>query len=46
MAAGKNNIAKESAERVIAITHVIDVPRSCVFKAWTDPKLVAQRLGS
>jgi uncharacterized protein YndB with AHSA1/START domain len=33
------------AEREITITRVFDAPRALVFKAWTDPKHVAQWWG-
>ena len=32
-------------ERTIVITRVFDAPRDLVFKAWTDPKHVAQWWG-
>src|ERR1700730_7092158 len=37
--------ARESAERELKITRVFDAPREMVFKAWTDPKLLAQWWG-
>ena len=37
--------ARESAERKLKITRVFDAPREVVFKAWTDPKLLAQWWG-
>ena len=37
--------ARESAERELKITRVFDAPREVVFKAWTDPKLLAQWWG-
>jgi uncharacterized protein YndB with AHSA1/START domain len=33
------------AEREIVLTRVFDAPRALVFKAWTDPKLMAQWWG-
>ena len=33
------------AEREITITRVFDAPRAMVFKAWTDPKQIAQWWG-
>jgi uncharacterized protein YndB with AHSA1/START domain len=39
MAAG-NSVA--APERTIVVTRVFDAPREMVFKAWTDPKQVAQ----
>jgi uncharacterized protein YndB with AHSA1/START domain len=35
----------ELDERTIVITRVFDAPRELVFKAWTDPKHVAQWWG-
>ena len=35
----------ESAERVLVIERIFDAPPSLVFKAWTDPKQVAQWWG-
>lgn len=32
-------------ERVITMTHVFDAPRELVFKAWTDPRHLAQWWG-
>src|ERR1700730_17678211 len=37
--------ARESAERQLKITRVFDAPREVVFKAWTDPKQLAQWWG-
>jgi uncharacterized protein YndB with AHSA1/START domain len=39
MATG-NFVPKEEHELVV--TRVFDAPRELVFKAWTDPKIVAQ----
>jgi uncharacterized protein YndB with AHSA1/START domain len=36
---------KLTAERSVTITRVIAAPREKVFKAWTDPKLLAQWWG-
>jgi uncharacterized protein YndB with AHSA1/START domain len=32
-------------EQELVLTRVFDAPRELVFKAWTDPKQVAQRWG-
>lgn len=45
MAARKNSSATKSAERETVITHIINAPRALVFKAWTDPKQMAQWWG-
>src|SRR2546425_388107 len=37
--------AIESSERELVITRVFDAPRDLVWKAWTDPKHVAQWWG-
>ena len=37
--------AKPAAERELTITRIIDAPRELVFKAWTDPKHLAQWWG-
>jgi len=37
--------AMESSEREIVITRVFNAPRELVFRAWTDPKHVAQWWG-
>jgi uncharacterized protein YndB with AHSA1/START domain len=34
-----------SAQREVAVTRVFDAPRELVWKAWTDPKLVARWWG-
>lgn len=43
------HIAKQyapgDAEREITLTRVYDAPRALVFKAWTDPELVAKWWG-
>jgi len=41
----RNNEATNTAEREIVTTRVFDAPRELVFKAWTDPKHVAQWWG-
>ena len=40
-----NSTSREPDERTIVITRVFDAPRDLVFKAWTDPKHVAQWWG-
>jgi uncharacterized protein YndB with AHSA1/START domain len=37
----RNPVATSTADREIVVTRVFDAPRALVFKAWTDPKLVA-----
>jgi uncharacterized protein YndB with AHSA1/START domain len=32
-------------ERTVTITRVFDAPRDLVWKAWTDPKMIAQWFG-
>src|SRR5260370_38402582 len=44
LSAGSSGTA-ESAERVLVIERIFDAPRNLVFKAWTDPKQVAQWWG-
>ncbi len=39
------HLTKSSGERVVNITRVFDAPRTLVFKAWTDPKQMAQWWG-
>lgn len=41
----KNDLTNAQSECEIVITRVFDAPRSLVFKAWTDPKHVAQWWG-
>ena len=43
--AGRNNSDAKPAERSVVITRIFDAPRELVFKAWTDPKHVAQWWG-
>ncbi len=43
MAAG--NQAANSADRTLTVTRVFDAPRELVFKAWTDPKHLANWWG-
>jgi uncharacterized protein YndB with AHSA1/START domain len=45
MAAGKSNPLEKPADRELVITRIFDAPRELVFKAWTDPKHVAQWWG-
>jgi uncharacterized protein YndB with AHSA1/START domain len=35
----------DTSDREIVVTRVFDAPRSLVFKAWTDPKHLAQWYG-
>jgi uncharacterized protein YndB with AHSA1/START domain len=35
----------DTSDREIVVTRVFDAPRSLVFKAWTDPKHLAQWFG-
>ena len=35
----------DGRERELVITRIFDAPRALVFKAWTDPKHVAQWWG-
>ena len=44
MATG-SNVATQTDERPLVITRVFDAPRNLVFKAWTDPKHLAQWWG-
>ena len=41
----KSDTTEDAAERDFVLTRVFDVPRSLVFKAWTDPKHMAQWWG-
>jgi uncharacterized protein YndB with AHSA1/START domain len=41
----KNNSVAQKKEREIVITRVIDAPRQLVFRAWTDPKIMARWFG-
>jgi uncharacterized protein YndB with AHSA1/START domain len=41
----KSSDTKSSLDRELVITRVFDAPRSLVFKAWTDPKHMAQWWG-
>ena len=45
MATRGNNPAQKLAKRDLVITRIFDAPRELVFKAWTDPKHVAQWWG-
>jgi len=40
-----SNAATKPGERELVITRVFDAPRALVFKAWTDPKHLAQWWG-
>jgi uncharacterized protein YndB with AHSA1/START domain len=39
------NVAKNTDEQDLVITHVFDAPRELVWKAWTDPALVKRWWG-
>jgi PhnB protein len=41
----KKGAVAESPEKVLVLTRVFDAPRELVFKAWIDPKHVAQWWG-
>lgn len=41
----KNSPETKPAERELTITRIFDAPRELVFKAWTDPKHLAQWWG-
>lgn len=41
----KNDSTDAQSDRAIVITRVFNAPRDLVFKAWTDPKHVAQWWG-
>ena len=43
--AARTNTATGSFERELVITRIFDAPRELVFKAWTDPRHVAQWWG-
>ncbi len=43
--AAKSSTATGSSERELVITRIFDAPRELVFKAWTDPRHVAQWWG-
>src|ERR1700739_5045499 len=43
--AARSSTTAEFAEREVIITRIFDAPRELVFKAWTDPKHVAQWWG-
>ena len=45
MTAAAKAAAKPVAQREITLTRTFDAPRALVFKAWTDPKHVAQWWG-
>jgi uncharacterized protein YndB with AHSA1/START domain len=39
------NMTTEKSKHDLVITRIFDVPRALVWKAWTDPKLIAQWWG-
>jgi uncharacterized protein YndB with AHSA1/START domain len=41
----QNNLTETQSEREIVITRVFNAPRDLVFKAWTEPKHIAQWWG-
>jgi uncharacterized protein YndB with AHSA1/START domain len=41
----KNNGVVDTSDREIATTRLLDAPRELVWKAWTDPRHVAQWWG-
>jgi uncharacterized protein YndB with AHSA1/START domain len=45
MAATRRDLAEESTERALVISHIFDAPRSLVFKAWTEPNHLVHWLG-
>jgi uncharacterized protein YndB with AHSA1/START domain len=45
MDAKTNNDVTSTADREMVITRIVDAPRELVWKAWTDPKLIAQWWG-
>jgi len=45
MTTRKKKSHKETADREIVITRVVNAPRDLVWEAWTDPKQVAQWWG-
>ena len=45
MAARRYNPVTEAAKRGLVLTRVVNAPRSLAFKAWTEPKPVAQWWG-
>lgn len=40
-----SKMLSETAGNDVVFTRIIDAPRELVFKAWTDPKLLAQWWG-
>jgi uncharacterized protein YndB with AHSA1/START domain len=40
-----NNTATESGQHELVMTRILEAPREMVFKAWTDPKQLAQWWG-
>ncbi len=45
MAEKRNSSVTEPAQKVLVLTRVFDAPRKLVFKAWIDPKHLAQWWG-
>jgi uncharacterized protein YndB with AHSA1/START domain len=45
MVARTNNPAEKPTDRELVIIRIFDAPRDLVFKAWTDPKHMAQWWG-
>lgn len=45
MAARRSSAAAEPAQRGLVITRVLDAPRELVWRAWVDPKQMAQWWG-
>jgi uncharacterized protein YndB with AHSA1/START domain len=43
--AARSSATADSVQRELTITRIFDAPRALVFKAWTDPKHVAQWWG-
>lgn len=43
--AARNELAAETADREFVITRVFEASRELVFKAWTDPRCLAQWWG-
>src|SRR5258708_36372245 len=42
MTIGRNGFVTKPSEQEVLITRVFDAPRELVFRAWTDPKHLAQ----
>ena len=43
--AEKNSTNTGTSDRELTITRIFDAPRELVFKAWTDPKIIAKWWG-